>query len=324
MRAVTIEEFGAPDGLRLADVPDPVPGPGQVAIIVDAIGVGGVDAVIRRGMLGSEFPVGMIPGSEVAGVVSAVGRDVDPFWTGRRVWAFTGTGGGYAEKVVADVEDLILLPNDMSAIDAVTLGSAGTVAHFALVRGRLSAGESVLVRGAAGSIGIAAVELAREAAAGEIAVTTSSPERGRRLLALGATRVLDRSGADADGPAAGFDVVVDIVGGDGVPVFLDRLAGNGRYVLVGAVAGYPPADFGMTLLRSFRQSRSFATLSLATVPVAERNAVRAAQFERAARGGFALAVHEVMPLERAIDAHRAMDEGVVFGRIVLVPGSQGR
>jgi NADPH2:quinone reductase len=97
MRAVVIEEFGAPDGLQAVELPDPVPGDGQVLIQTEAIGVGGVDAMIRRGTLGSAYAPGMIPGSEVAGVVTAGGSGVDPRWIGTRVWAFTGTGGAYAE-----------------------------------------------------------------------------------------------------------------------------------------------------------------------------------------------------------------------------------
>ncbi|MGO4535984.1 zinc-binding dehydrogenase [Leifsonia sp. 2MCAF36] len=319
MKAITIEEFGDPSGLRVFDAPVPVPTATQVLLQTEAIGVGGVDAVIRRGTLGRNFPVGMIPGSEVAGLVTAVGADVDPSWTGRRVWAFTGAGGGYAEHAVAEVDDLTPLPEGLTAADAVTLGSAGTVAHFALQHARFSAGEAVLVRGAAGSIGIAAVELAVQAAAGSVTVTTSSDERGRRLAELGATHILDRAGEGVPGAPTRFDVVIDIVGGPGVPAFIDRLAPNGRYVLVGAVAGFPPADFGTTLLRSFQESRSFATFSLATVPVGERNRVRAALFDAAAEGRITPVVHSVLPLERAREAHVEVDGGGVFGRIVLVP-----
>src|SRR3954447_21254850 len=111
--------------MAVIDAPVPVPGAGQVLIQTEAIGVGGVDAVIRRGTLGSGFPVGIIPGSEVAGVVTGVGSDVDPSWVGRRVWAFTGTSGGYAEQATAEVGDVVPLPAGLSAIDAVTLGSAG-------------------------------------------------------------------------------------------------------------------------------------------------------------------------------------------------------
>jgi NADPH2:quinone reductase len=305
--------------MEVAELPEPNPAAGRLAVRTEAIGVGGVDAVIRRGTLGTGWPEGLVPGSEVAGVVAAVGADVDPSWLGRRVWAFTGTGGGYAEQVVAAVEDVTALPEGLSAIQAVTLGSAATVAHFALAHAGFRPGETVLVRGAAGSIGIAAVELAARGGAGAVAVTTSSPERGRRLRELGATQVLDRSGGGDPGAPGEFDVIVDIVGGAGVPHFLDRLASNGRMVLVGAVAGLPPADFGAALLSGFQRSRGFATFSLATVPVAERNSRRAELFAAAARGEITPVVHEVLNLADAAEAHRRMDRGEVFGRIVLTP-----
>lgn len=161
MRAVTIERFGDPSGMTVGYAPAPDPGPGQVVIRTEAIGVGGVDAVIRRGTLGGwGFEPGLVPGSEVAGTVTAVGADVDGSWVGRRVWAFTGVGGGYVEQAVARLDDVVPLPEDLSPVDAVTLGSSAPVAHFALAHVHLAPGESVLVRGAAGSIGIAAVELA--------------------------------------------------------------------------------------------------------------------------------------------------------------------
>ena len=311
MKAVSIRTFGDPDGMVVIDAPEPEPAPGQVLIEVEAIGVGGVDAVIRRGTIGSYgFAEGLIPGSEVAGRVVAG----DPSLAGRRVWAFTGAGGAYAERAVARVEDVTPLPDGLSPVDAVTLGSAGPVAHFALAHARFSAGESLLVRGAAGSIGIMAVQLAGP---GPVAVTTSSPERGKRLVELGATDVLDRSGSGSGSGAGDFDVVLDVVGGAELTPFLDRLADNGRFVSVGVVGGYPPADFGLALFRSFQRSRSFATFSLNTVPVGERNRVRAEQFAAAARGRLRAVVHDVLPLADAAEAHRRMDAGEVFGRIVL-------
>lgn len=239
MRAVAIQEFGDPSGMSVIETPSPVPAPGQVVIATEAIGVGGVDAVIRRGTLaGYGFSEGMIPGSEVAGTVTAVGAAVDSAWMGRRVWAFTRTGG-YVEQAVAGIEDIIALPEDLSSIDAVTLGGSATVAHFALAHAHFAPGESVLVRGAAGSIGIATVEIAARAGAGIVAVTTSTPERGRRLRALGATHVLDRAGEGDSTAPKSFDVIIDIVGGTGLPAFIDRLAPNGRMVLAGVVAGLP-------------------------------------------------------------------------------------
>lgn len=320
MKAVAIESFGAADGLAVVDLPVPDPAEGQVLIDTEAIGVGGVDAVIRRGTLaGYGFKPGHILGSEVAGTVAAVGPGVDASWIGRRVWAFTGLGGGYAEHALAEVAEVLPLPEQLSAVDAVTLGSSAVVAHFGLAHARFAPGESVLVRGASGSIGISTVELAARGGASVVAVTTSSDERGARLRALGATHVLDRDGAsDDEGPAA-FDVIIDVVGGSGLPSFLERLKPNGRLVLVGVVAGPPPVDFGMTLMAAFRRSLSFATFSADTVPVADRQVVRADQFAAAVRGELHAVVHEVLPLEQAASAHRKMDEGEVFGRIVLRP-----
>lgn len=319
MRAIAIQEFGDPNGMALVELPVPAPGADQVLIETEAIGFGGVDAVIRRGTLGSGFARGMVPGSEVAGTITGVGADVDPAWIGRSVWAFTGTAGGYVEHAVARFADVTPLPDSLSPVNAVTLGSAATVAHFALARAHFARGETVLIRGAAGSIGIAAVELAARGGALAVAVTTSSVERGRRLEALGATDILDRAGNSGDGAPRLFDVIVDIVGGDGVPAFIDRLTPNGRLVLVGAVAGFPPTDFGMRLIQAFQQSRSVATFSLASVAPAALSAARAELFEAAVRGDLHPIVHAVMALDRAVEAHRLMDEGAVFGRIVLTP-----
>jgi NADPH:quinone reductase-like Zn-dependent oxidoreductase len=306
--------------MALIDVPEPTPAPDEVVIDSSAIGVGGVDAVVRRGTLGGYgFTEGHILGSEVAGTVSAVGADVDASWIGRRVWAFTGTGGGYVERAVAGIGDIVRLPDGLSPVDAVTLGSAAPVAHFGLAHAHFVAGESVLIRGAAGSIGIAAVQFAAQGGAGAVAVTSSTPERGRRLRALGATHVLDRAGDGDPGASASFDVIFDIVGGQELPAFIERLAPNGRMVAVGVVAGMPPADFGMHLLRAFQKSRSFATFSLNTVPAPRLDEVRAQQFAAAAAGRFKSVVHDVLPLDQAAEAHRQMDAGSVFGRIVLVP-----
>ncbi|MCS0600587.1 zinc-dependent alcohol dehydrogenase family protein [Streptomyces sp. LP11] len=320
MRAVVIREFGSPEGLEVVDLPVPVPAPGQVRITTEAIGVGGVDAVIRRGTLAAYgFRAGHLLGSEVAGSVTAVGEGVDASWTGRRVWAFTGLSGGYAEQAVASVADILPLPDGLTGADAVTLGGSGVVAHFALDRARLAPGEAVLVRGAAGSIGITAVQLAVRGGAGAVAVTTSSPERGARLRELGATHVLDRSGAGGPDTPSGFDVVLDVVAGPQLPLFLDMLNPNGRYMALGVVGGPPPADFGTRLTAAFRKSLSFTTLSSDTVPASAQQTVRSSQFTDAAHGTLRTVVHEVLPLDQAARAHREMDAGRVFGRVVLVP-----
>ncbi|GAB2932223.1 zinc-binding dehydrogenase [Nonomuraea fastidiosa] len=318
MKAVVIQEFGPPEGMEVVELPAPVPGEGQALVAVEATGVAGADVLIRSGALAAYgFKPGHIPGGEIAGTVTAVGPGADPAWVGRRVWAATGVGGGYAEQVAVPVTALHHLPGGLDAVDAVALGGAGVVAHFGLRHARFAPGESVLVRGAAGSLGIMTVQLAARQGASVVAVTTSSRERGERLRGLGATHVLDRSGGgDPDAPGT-YDVIIDVVAGPGLPAFLTRLNPNGRMVVVGTVAGPPPADFGMELLTAFQRSLSFATFSAATVPEGERREVTAQQLAAASRGELAGVVHGVLPLERAVEAHRAMDAGEVFGRIVL-------
>jgi len=320
MKAVEVRTFGSPDGLAVIDLPVPVPTAGQVLIAGEAIGVGGVDAVIRSGVLaGYGFKEGHILGSEVAGTVIAVGDGVDASWVGRRVWAFTGLGGGYAELAIAPVTEILPLPAGLSAVDAVTLGSSGVVAHFALAHAHFAPGESVLVRGAAGSIGILTVHLAARGGADVVAVTTSSAERGDRLRTLGATHVLDRSGEGGQDAPSGYDVIIDIVAGADLPSFFGRLKPNGRLVVVGIVAGQPPDDFGTAMMAAFQKSLSFATFSADTVAEPDRRAVRTAQFDAAARGELPMVVYELLPLEQAAAAHRKMDTSEVFGRIVLTP-----
>lgn len=315
-----IQRFGGPEGLAVVDLPDPVPAAGQVVIATEAVGVGGVDTVIRSGALAAYgFKEGLVPGGEVAGTVTAVGDGVDASWTGKRVWASTGTGGGYVEQALAHVEEIVPLPAHLSPVDAVTLGSAGVVAHFGLRHAHFAPGETVLVRGAAGSIGIMTVQLAARRGAAAVAVTTSSHERGERLRRLGATHVLDRSGGGGEEAPTGYDVIVDVVSGPDMPSFFDRLNPNGRMVAVGAVAGQPPADFGTKIMAAFQKSMSFAAFSAATVTGADRRAVRSEQFAAAGRGEIETVVHEVLPLDAAVAAHRKMDAGEVFGRIVLTP-----
>jgi NADPH:quinone reductase-like Zn-dependent oxidoreductase len=320
VKAVEIKAFGGPDGLSVVEVPAPEPGKGEVLVAVEAVGVGGVDALIRSGSLAAwGFREGLIPGSEVAGTVVAVGHDTDQSWIGQRVWAFTGLGGGYAEQAIAAVEDVVPLPTGLSAAGSVTLGSSGIVAHFGLKHAHFSPGESVLVRGAAGSIGILAVHLAAQGGASAVAVTTSSATRGELLRAVGATHVLDRSGTgDLTAPPA-YDVIIDVVAGPQLPVFLDKLRPNGRLVAVGAIAGPPPPDLGTALMANFRKSSSFATFSADTVSPAERRTVRTEQFAAAAEGRLPLVIHEQLPLDDAVLAHQKMQDGEVFGRIVLEP-----
>lgn len=319
MRAVIIEQFGRPGRLASVELPDPIPAAGQVLVEVEAIGVGGVDAYIRSGAVAAYgFQPGFVPGGEVAGAVTAVGQDVDRSWTGRRVWAFLGLGGGYADRAVAAVQSLVPLPDGLSADDAVTVGSSGIVAHFALRHAHLGPADTVLVRGAAGGLGVMTVQLAARAGATTVAVTTSSPERGQRLRALGATHVLDRTGDGPDAPA-GYDVIIDVIAGAGLTAMLDRLNPNGRLVAIGGLGGAPPANLATELFARFQRSLSLATFSANTIPVGARNTVVADLFSATLDGTLQSVIHNRLPLAHAAEAHRAMDVGEIFGRLVLHP-----
>jgi NADPH:quinone reductase-like Zn-dependent oxidoreductase len=320
LKAVAIQVFGSPEGLAVIDLPDPSPAGGQVLIGTEAIGVGGVDAMILSGAYAAYgFTEGHVLGGEIAGTVAAVGDGVDASWIGQRVWAFTGVGGGYAQQAIAPAATLIPLPAGMPAVDAVTLGSSGAVAHFSLRHAHFAPGESVLVRGAAGGIGIMTVQLAARGGASAVAVTTSSADRGDRLRKLGATHVLDRAGEGGEDAPAGYDIIIDVIVGPDLPSFFAKLRPNGRMVAVGAVAGSPPADFAMEMFTAFQKSMSFATFSAATVTESDRRAVTAELFAAANRGELRSVLHEVLPLEQARLAHQKMTAGEVFGRIVLVP-----
>jgi NADPH:quinone reductase-like Zn-dependent oxidoreductase len=326
LKAVAIQTFGSPEGLAVIDLPDPIPGDGQVLVAIEAVGVGGADILIRSGALAAYgFKQGLILGGEVAGTVTAVGDRVDTSLLGQRVWASIGgdhnEGGGYAEQAIARASAVLPLPVNISAADAVTLGSSGGVAHFGLRHAHFARGESVLVRGAAGGIGIMTVQLAARDGASAVAVTTSSPERGDRLRELGATHVLDRSGEGSEDAPTSYDVIIDVVAGTDTPTFFAKLNPNGRMVAVGAVAGPPPADFAMAIFAAFQKSMSFSTFSANTncVPELDRRAVTAELFAAASRGELDSVVHEVLPLEQAVLAHQKKEAGEVFGKLVLAP-----
>jgi NADPH:quinone reductase len=131
--------------------------------------------------------------------------------------------------------------------------------------------------------------------------------------------VLDRAGRGGADAPAGYDVIIDIIAGPDLASFFAKLNPNGRLVTVGAMAGDPPADFGLAMFAAFQKSMSFATFSGNTVPEAHRRAETAEVFAAAVRGELRSVVHELLPLEQAVLAHRKMAAGEVFGRIVLAP-----
>lgn len=311
MRAIVVKEFGSADHLALAALPDPAPGAGEVVIAVEAAGVGLVDVLQRQGHLGAS--PGFVPGIEVAGRVAGVGAGVDGALLGKRVFAHGP--GGYAERFVAEAGGLVELPDAVSAEAAVALGINALVARFSLLRAGLRAGERVLVRGASGGIGALATEMAVRLGAEVTAVTNAGA--AERVAALGAHHVI-RRGLDPE-PEGPFDGIVDPVAGEAMLALIGKLAPNGRYVVNGAAAGFPPAEIGGALLKAFSKSPTYALFSLDSVPPEDRRRAATELFAEAARGALRPVIAEVLPLRDAATAHKMLEAGASFGKVVLKP-----
>lgn len=312
MQAIIVKEFGSADQLSLTTIPDLVPGEGEVVIHVEAAGVGLVDVLQRQGFLGVSAP-GYIPGVEVAGRVMAVGSGVDEYLLGQRV--FAQGRDGYAEQFVASARGVVLLPEHVSSEAAVGLGVNALVASFSITRASLEAGEALLVRGASGGIGAMVAQLAVRRGAVVTAVT--SPGMADSVAALGVQHVV-RRGTDPQ-PKGPFDVIIDPVAGEATVAFVETLASNGRYVVNGAAAGFPPATISQVLLQGFTKSPTYSLLSLDSVPQEEKLAEATALFAQAARGELEPPIAQVLPLREAAEAHKVLEAGRLFGKVVLKP-----
>ncbi|MFE2675876.1 quinone oxidoreductase family protein [Streptomyces hygroscopicus] len=312
MKAAVVRASGE---LAVSEVPEPVPGPGQVLVDIDAIGVGYVDVMARRG----EYPYfpgeGAVPGLEAAGRVTAVGPDAPEGLAGQRVLALPAFGG-YAEKVVVDADRVLPAPRGADAADVVGLGVNALVAEVALHRAAVAAGERVLVRGAGGGIGVHATRIAYARGA-EVTAVTSSPARGERLRALGAARVVDRTQSAV--PEETYDVVVDTVAGPGLGEHLGLLRPNGRYVLCGGAGGVPgPESFG-PLLSDFHKSPTLFALSLNSVSPEDLRLSWERITALLAEGRLSAVLDRRFPLTEAEAALRRVESGKVFGKVVLLP-----
>ena len=261
MRALMSCEPGGPETLRLLDVPEPVPSPGQVLLAVKACGVNYPDLLTIQDRYQVKTPRPFAPGAEVAGVVSAVGSGVSALCIGQRIAARIGTGG-MAEFVAVDAVRCSSIPEDMSFADAAVMQFTFETAYYALHnRAQLKAGETVLVLGAAGGLGIAAVQVARNLGAQIVAATSSEdklsfarqhgaahgvlypsimPEDHRELAALLKSAV----------GARGADVVIDPVGGWLSEAAIRCLAEGGRYLVLGFTAGIPSLPLNLPLLKN--------------------------------------------------------------------------
>lgn len=315
MKSIRATAFGGSDVLVTVEEPDLEPGPGEVIVRVEASGIGRVDVLQRSGAYPG-VAAGFVPGLEIAGIVSAVGPEATSDLLGTRVFAQI-TGGGYATHARVPVTALVPLPETISASAAVALGINAAVAVAGCERAGVIPGDQVLVRGAGWGIGSLAVQVAAAAGAFVRAVT-SSPERAHRLKSLGADTVIDRTRPQAD-DAPVFDVVFDPVGGPDLNRFLKMLGPNGRYLLCGVADGLPSPDFGTALLEHFQHSLTFSSLSLDTLTQQAWLTTYREVFASAVRGELVPVVDEAFPLEDAESAHRLLETGTVFGKLLLLP-----
>jgi NADPH2:quinone reductase len=217
MKAIRIHQFGDPGVMKLEDVPDPSPGAGQVVVRAHAIGVNPVETYIRAGIYG-ERAMPFTPGTDAAGVVEAVSPGVTKFKPGDRVYTAGSISGAYAEKSLCPESRVFALPDNVTFEQGAALGVPYGTAYRAMFdRGQAQPGEHVLVHGASGGVGIAAVQLAR--ARGAIVLGTAGSDAGRTLVRQqGAHHVFDHSSADY------LKKVVDATGGRGVDLILEMLA----------------------------------------------------------------------------------------------------
>jgi NADPH:quinone reductase len=241
-------QLGGPENLVLSDVPDPVAGPGQVVVAVEAAGVNFPDGLIVAGTYQTKPELPFVPGCEVAGTVLSLGPGVDGPPVGTRVLAFCGMGG-YAEQVAVDVERVHAIPDDMDAVDAAVFAVVyGTSFHGLVDQADLRAGETLLVLGAAGGVGLTAVQIGAALGATVIAAA-SSPEKLRLAKDHGATELIDYTAGDSTDltgrlreitGGTGVDVVFDPVGGEAATAAVRALGWHGRYLTVGYASGDIP------------------------------------------------------------------------------------
>ena len=321
MKIVRYHEKGAPEVLRVEDAPMPSPGEGQVLIRVEASGVS-YGEVLQRG--GRFYPVPVTlpahPGLKIAGVVEQVGPGADAALVGRRVYV-TLTGGGYSEYVVAPSSGCIVLPEGVASVDAVAVLSDGTTAAVLLKHAaRLQPGQNVFVPAAAGGLGYMAVQLARLYGAGSVIGAASSPEKRKLVLDLGANAVVDytREGWSAQVIAAnggeGVDIALEMTGG---PIFYQTLE---IVRPTGIVVNYGNASDTESLVNPRQLLLKGLTLAGFTVRHYPSQAAAARQEVLSfLASGRLSALSTTYPLERASEAHAAIEQRRSQGRQILVP-----
>jgi putative PIG3 family NAD(P)H quinone oxidoreductase len=327
MRAVVITEPGEPEVLRWLEVPDPVPGPGDVVIEVAASAVNRADLMQREGHYPPPEGAPPYPGLECSGRILAVGDDVTAWQPGDEVCALLA-GGGYAEQVVVPAGQLLPVPGngkvDLTHAAAYPETVCTVYANLFQVAG-LARGETLLVHGGSSGIGTMAIQLGKAFGA-RVACTAGSAQKLARCRELGADVTINYRDEDfvaalrkaTDG--AGADVILDIMGASYLERNLDALATNGRLVIIGRQGG-SKAEINLGVLQGKRASLYATTLRAR--PAEEKAAVVAAVRDHVwplvAAGKIAAIIDRELPMSQAAQAHRAMAASEHIGKILLLP-----
>lgn len=320
MKAIRVTAFGGPEVLKLEDLPDPRPNAGEILIRVKAAGVNPYDTYMRAGSYASGNPtLPWTPGSDAAGVVEAVGPDVD-VKPGQRVYTAGTITGAYAELALCKRTQLHPLPEAVSFAQGAGLWVPYGTAYYALFSlGRARAGETVLVHGASGGVGLAAVQLAR--AAGLVVIGTAGSDAGLELVRReGAHHAVDHSKVDYRSQigdrtgGAGVNLIVEMLANVNLGHDLTLLARRGRVVVVGSrgTVEINPRDI---------MSRETAVLGMLLwrVPEGDAREIHAALEAGLGNGTLRPVVGAELPLAQAPEAHRRMMAPGARGKIVLVP-----
>lgn len=320
MKAIRVHEFGEPSVLKLEDVPDPTPGPGQVVVKLEAVGINPVETYIRRGIYGPKtFPY--TPGSDGAGFVEAIGPGVRRFKGGECVYVSASISGTYAEKVLCNESAVHALPKTINVQQGAAIGVPYATAYRALfIRGGAKAGETVLIHGATGGVGIAAVQLAR--AYGLNVLGTGGTDKGRELaLREGAHQMFDHTKAGYEQEilkqtrdSAGLDLIIEMLANVNLQRDLTMLARNGRVVVVGN-RGKIEIDPRETMKRD-ADIRGM-TLMNATEP--ELSKIHGDLIAGMEKGTLRPIIGQELPLAEAARAHEQVMSSGAFGKIVLRP-----
>jgi NADPH2:quinone reductase len=325
MKAVLCKQFGPPDSLVVEDVPSPKTGPGEVVVSVKAASVNFPDVLIIQNKYQFKPPLPFSPGSELAGVVKEVGAGVQGFKPGDRIMAFT-TYGAFAQEVKTEASRLSPLPGKMDFVTgAAFLLTYGTTDHALRDRGALAAGETLLVLGAAGGVGLAAVEIGKALGARVIACASSDDkldvcrEHGADAsINYSAEDLRERVKALTEG--RGVDVVYDPVGGAYSEPAFRSIAWRGRHLVVGFAAGeIPKLALNLALLKGA------AVVGVFWGDFARREprqfAASVAQLSKwFAEGRLRPHVSQTLPLEKAAEALKLMAARQVKGKLVLTVG----